>query len=370
MRDLSVNDLVDQIEDSKLDDFGNNMDSNMRVQTDYARDSFDDQWLDLFEFTLPYLEKIVRNPKRFITTEEEIIKIESAKKIGVESIKHLSKHTNFIQDVDEDTGDVIPSKLLNVLKEETFNTYENRFIYTLIAYMEQFIRLKKDGTNKDPRLKDNKKIDYTSTTMVGEEKVSVNISLNTTLDTSLNKDPRYNERVKKVEDDIKALKYTEVYQALDKEGVAFVTNPIKKTNVILKNVNFQYAMKLWDYIMQHMSDKDKTDKEKKDYQDKGQLKELIDQTFLLEYLTVNSINNKASNKDIEAAKEKTLSRMLDKIIDMNPELTKKQLQEKLGDQFEKVKETRMASKRDIEKIFRKYIDKYFNKISEVSFKGE
>ena len=71
MKDLGVSDLVDQVDESKLNDFGNNMDSNMRVQTDYARDSFDDQWVDLFEFTLPYLDKIVRNPKRFITTEEE-----------------------------------------------------------------------------------------------------------------------------------------------------------------------------------------------------------------------------------------------------------------------------------------------------------
>ena len=347
MAGLDVNDLVHQVEESKVSDFGNNLDSNMRVQTDYFKDSFDDKWVDLFEFTLPYLDKIVRNPKRFITTEEEIIKVEQAKKVGVETIKHLAKHTNFIQDLDEDTGDVIPSKLLNVFKEETFNTYENRFIYTLI-------------------LRDNKKIDYTSTTMVGEEKVSVNITLNTDLNTSLNKDPNYEERIKKIETDIKSLKFSEVYLALDKEGVAFVTNPIKKTNVILKNVNFQYAMKLWDYIMEHMADKNEPEQEKKDYQDKSQLKELIDQTFLLEYLTVNSINNKASNEDIEKAKEKTLSSMLDKIIEMNPEMTKKQLQEKLGDKFDKVKEVRMASKKDIEKIFRKYMDKYFQKISEVS----
>lgn len=365
MKDLNVSDLVDQVDDSKINDFVNGMDSNMRVQTDYARDAFDDKWLDMFEFTMPYLDKIFRNPKRFITNQEEIIKIESAKKIGVESIKHLSKHTNFIQDIDEH-GDVMPAKLLNVFKEETFNTYENRFIYTLIHYMVQFIKSKKDSSDKDPRLKDNKKIDYTSTTMVGEEKVSVNISLNTTLDTSLNKDPRYKERMEKLEDDISNLKSTEVYKALEKEDVPFVTNPIKKTNVILKNVNFQYAMKLWDYINEHLADKEETQKEKKDYQDQGQLKQLIDETFLLEYLTVNSINNKANQKDLEQAKEKTLSRMLDKIIDMNPEMTKRQLQEKLGDQFEKTKETRMASKRDIEKIFRKYIDKYFEKISEIS----
>ena len=93
-------------------------------------------------------------------------------------------------------------------------------------------------------------------------------------------------------------------------------------------------------------------------------------------LSVNSINNSIkrsymlSNKKrvikIPTAKEKTLSKMLDKIIEMNPELTKKQLQEKLGNQYEKEKERRVASKKDIEKIFRKYMDKYFEKINEIS----
>ena len=60
MAGLDVNDLVHQVEESKVSDFGNNLDSNMRVQTDYFKDSFDDKWVDLFEFTLPYLDKIVR----------------------------------------------------------------------------------------------------------------------------------------------------------------------------------------------------------------------------------------------------------------------------------------------------------------------
>lgn len=365
MRDLNVNELVDRTDDNKINEFVNKMDSKMRVQTDYSKDNFNSDWVDMFEFTMPYLEKIVRNPKRFITTDEEIVKIESAKKVGVETIKHLSKHTNFIQDIDKDTGDVIPSKLLNVLKEETFNTYENRFIYTLINYMLLFIKSKKEGGVKDPRLKDNKKIDYTSTTKVGEEQVSVNISLKTTLDTALNTDPQYNTRIEKIEEDIKALQYSELYKSLEKEDVPFVTNPIKKTNVILKNVNFQYAMTLWDYIHKHLAEKEGKEEEKKDYLDDGTFKKLIDETFLLEYLTVNSINNKANDRDIELAKEKTIERMLDKIIDMNPELTKKQLQDKLGDKFEKVKKIRVTSKKDIEKVFRKYIDRYFYKISKV-----
>lgn len=366
MIDLDVSNLIDEVDESKVSEFVESIDSNMRVQTDYKKDSFDSKWLALFEFTLPYIEKIFRNPKRFITNEEEIIKIESAKKVGVESIKHLAKHTNFIQDIDNDTGDVIPSKLLNVFKEETFNTYENRFAYTLLKYMIQFVVGKIDKSNRDPRLRDNKTIDYTSTTKVGDERICVNISLNTTLDTELNKDPHYANRIKKMLANLRELQSTEVYKSLEKEDVPLVTNPIKKTNVILKNVNFQYAMKLWEYINTHLGDKDETEEINKDYQEEGHLKKLIDETFLLEYLTIDSLSNRGNDRDIQKVKEQTVSRMLDKLIDLNPEMTKKQLQEKLGERFEKVKERRATSKKDIEDIFRKYIDKYLKQVVEIT----
>ena len=359
MRELEITSLYDTVEESKVQDFTDKMNSNMRVKTDYYKDDNSMEWLDVFEKLLPYIEKILRNPKRFITTEEEIVKVESAKKVGVETVKHLAKHTNYIQDLDEDTGDVIPSKLLNVFKEETFNTYENRFIFTLINRLWDFIRKKKENINKNPRLKDNKNIEYTSSTLVGQEKVNVNITLNTELDTNIEVDKKFYERIKKIESTVKDLQFTEVYRQLDKEGVAFVTPPIKKTNVILKNVNFQYAMELWNYVHENLGRKEKPIKKNKDYEERGNIKKLIDETFLLEYLTVNNINN--DEQLTLEAKEKTLSRMLDRIIDMNPELTKRELQDKLGMEFEKAVQRRAATKNDIEKIFRKYIDKYFSR---------
>ena len=359
MKELEVTSLYDSVEESRLEDFNNKLDSKMRVKTDYYKDVNDFEWLDVFEKLFPYIEKILRNPKRFITTEEEIVKIESAKKVGVETVKHLAKHTNFIQDLDDETGDVIPSKLLNVLKEETFNTYENRFIYTLIEHLSDFVRRKKENIKTNPRLKDNKKIEYNSATKVGEEKISVSINLNTELDTNLSLDKKILERIKKIEDDIKDMRYTEVYRALEKEGVAFVTPPIKKTNVILKNVNFQYAMELWNYVHQNMGKKTNPIKKNKDYSENGTLRSLIDETFLLDYLTINNINR--NDEYIKEAKEQSLSRMLNRIIDLNPELTKKELQEKLGIEFDKAIERRIAIKNDIEKIFRKYINKFLQK---------
>ena len=88
-----------------------------------------------------------------IVNEEDIVKIELARRVTVESIKHLSRNTNLIQDYDKDTGDVKPSKILNINKEESFNTYENRFIYSLIQNMKGFIARKKSAGIVESSLK-------------------------------------------------------------------------------------------------------------------------------------------------------------------------------------------------------------------------
>ena len=118
-------------------------------------------------------------------------------------------------------------------------------------------------------------------------------------------------------------------------------------------------MNLWDYIHQNMGKKENPIKKVKDYEEKGQIKKLIDEAFLLEYLTVSNINN--DEAFAKETKERAIARMLDRIIDMNPELTKKELQDKLGVEFEKAQQRRAATKNDIEKIFRKYIDKYLER---------
>ena len=65
------------------------------------------------------------------------------------------------------------------------------------------------------------------------------------------------------------LRNSDVYKILKKLNVARVIPPIKKTNVILKNTNFQYAMKLWDYLQSHIAEDSKTIKFNKSYKDEG-----------------------------------------------------------------------------------------------------
>ena len=132
MSDLEIIDIYENSNKEKSKKFVDKVNSSLRIQTDTKREIKDIEWIEKMEETIPYLDNILRSPNRFIINEEEIVKIERARKITVDSIKHLSKNTNFIQSIDKKTGDVKPSKILNINKEESYDTYENRLIYTLI----------------------------------------------------------------------------------------------------------------------------------------------------------------------------------------------------------------------------------------------
>ena len=143
MNELEIVNLYEKTNQDRNSRFSENINSSLRVKTAYDRVNTSFEWLEIMEETIRYLDNILRNPNRFIINEEDIVKIELARRVTVESIKHLSKNTNLIQDYNKETGDVRPSKILNINKEESFDTYENRFIYSLIKNMKFFIERKK-----------------------------------------------------------------------------------------------------------------------------------------------------------------------------------------------------------------------------------
>lgn len=151
MEELKIFDLYEKFNTKTAEEFMDKIDSTVDIKAEYEKVIEDTEWIEIMEETVPYIDNILRNPNRFIVNEEEIVKIELARKITVESIKHLSKNTNLIQDYDKKTGDVRPSKILNINKEENYDTYENRFIYTLIQNMKFFINKKKKLLKKDKR---------------------------------------------------------------------------------------------------------------------------------------------------------------------------------------------------------------------------
>ena len=179
----AYNDLNDAIKT----ELASNTKSTSQVKTNYHKSEVDLTWLEMMEDTTHYINNILMEPKRAIINNEEILQVEKSKKVTVESVIHLSQHSNLIDDINVDAGDVRPKKVLNVLKEETLNTYENRFLYTLIINMQTFINMYGPNALKGNSINSVRTLEYKGSTRSGTEKININVSLDATDITNLDK---------------------------------------------------------------------------------------------------------------------------------------------------------------------------------------
>lgn len=367
MTNLKVFDLCDDIDEKKINSFSKRNNSILSVKVDYDKVETNYEWIDIMEDTVRYIDNILRNPNRFIINEEDVIKVELARRVTVESIKHLSRNTNLIQDINEKTGDVRPSKILNINKEESYDTYENRFIYSLIQNMKSYISRKKRNEITTSSLKDNKNLEYISSANIGKEKININMHLESKLNINNEKSNEdIQERIEALEQKINALTHNDVYRTIEKKHIALVTSPIKKTNLIMKNVNFQYATKLWDYLQQHIDDDVKQDKKNKVIREDDTLRQYFDEIFMLGYLALNEVNNEESKEMKENLSEKLAGSMVEKMMDLNENLSEEQLKEIISNQFSQIKFKRIASEKEIQDKFRVSIDKYLDKVKNIN----
>lgn len=367
---LDVFELYADSSENKINDFNRRISSTMDVKIESEKPKMEVLWMDKIEKTIPYIENILAAPTRLIINEEEVVKIEKIKKVTVESIKHLSRNAGFIEDVDE-KGDVKPGKLLNVFKEETLNTYENRFIFTLIQKMRAIVVREKNKLLKEKLAssKEFKHVDYQGKSYNGKDKVDIQIIMTSSSESSKRSDEikEMVNRLKTLEKTIGNLMLTTTYQTLEKQNVQLITPPLKKNNVILKNVNFQYAAKLWDFLINEMDKMKVTDVENKEkkYKEKGKAKKLVDETFLLDYLILQSVENpEIKNKYKKEIIEQLIANMVERTIDVNEGLTEEQLKNLVAKQYKIIKYKRQASNKEVQEIFKKYISKYVLKISE------
>ena len=159
----------------------NKFKKNTLVSCDFniKSDNSDYSWIQIFEEYIPNLDAIVRNPRRFIQSDETLVPIEKAKKISEESIKHLAQNTQLIQSLDAD-GMPQPLKILNVFKEETYDLYENRFIASLINNLYVFINMQYEKLKNIDVNNYNaeKSVTYKAKTTIDKEEYSSNLKIN------------------------------------------------------------------------------------------------------------------------------------------------------------------------------------------------
>lgn len=245
---MDIVDYINNLEKNKITSFINVTSSSITIKKDTDAKVSDTSWIDMVEECIPYLDNIIRNPRRFIVQEENIVPIEKAKVVTEESIRHLAQNTNLIQEVHED-GTVIPLKLLNVYREETIDLYENRFIKSLVDNLYVFVTNKLNESDQKSYAKINSEVTYSGIMKNKDEEVNVTVNLsskkNSLVDAS--KDGHsLDERIEHIRDIISVFRSSTFIKSLKESSP--VRSPIRKTNVILKEQNFIKALELWEYL--------------------------------------------------------------------------------------------------------------------------
>lgn len=354
-------------DDLKNDSFMNHLNSTLAVKRDYELHEYDYEWLEKIEDVLPYLDNIIRNPKRFIINEEEIVKVELSKKITVESVIHLTQHTNLIQDYNPDTGDVKPTKVLNINKEESLDTYENRFIFTLINNLRTFFNERIATTGENSFYVDKKNLKYEGNSKVGTDDINFSLvisSLDKNIKTTSNSgDLSYQDRLNKIKVQLDGFMGSELMVTLGKLHVPPVRSPIRKTNVILKNPNFKKAEELWNYIQTYV-DNNRNEKDRKDYFDEGYLKKEYDQAILMTYIANKVLADNSASISEEKMLRDVIDRLIANLLDSDDSLTEDQLKEIFIDRIKTVKANNNNKKKVILRVYRDRMEKDRKKIDE------
>lgn len=356
-------DVYNKATDLNKEEFLDAIDSKLEVKNKFRKVIYDYSWLEKMEDTMYYLDNIMRNPKKFIINEEEVVKIEKARKVTVESIRHLTQHTSYIQEFDQKSGEVKPSKILNINKEEDYDMYENRFIYTLLVNMKMFIaRVSGDCINGSNMVSD-KNIKYSAVTKINSEKVGIDINLNATDSKGLNPSSKNGlsiaQRIDKVNLQIANCMNSDLIKKLEKAHVTFVRSPIKRTNVILKNPNFQKAMELWTFLESYDFNNVIEENVDDEYEDVSTFRDTMNDSFLLDYLVMNEmLNNGNSKYDDGEVSKYYINKIIKTFVDNNNDFNEDDFVKMLRDEFREIKRVKDIKLNRIRRIYQKDLNNY------------
>lgn len=208
----------------------------------------DEQWLNVVEEGISAIFNIVDKPRRFITTSEEVVPVALAKKITADSVRHLSQNTQYINT--NVAGEIQPTHILNVTTEESYDLYENRFVYHLIQRLFAFVDKRTDvifwatGDETCNVMSMESKVDD------AYEEISYKVEMTIKNRQSLVENDEDNmdifkriDRVRRLSRTLRTSSFCDLMN-----GCARVRSPIQRTNLMMKDPDYRKCYQLWQFI--------------------------------------------------------------------------------------------------------------------------
>ena len=347
---MNIVDYINNLNKDKASSFVGATSSDILIKKNIDAKVSDTSWIDMVEECIPYLDNIIRNPRRFIVQEENIVPIEKAKVVTEESIRHLAQHTSMIQEVQED-GTVIPLKLLNVYREETVDLYENRFIKSLVDNLYAFVTNKLEESDQKSYAKVDSEVTYKGIMKKKDEVVEINLQLSSKKETDVDasKDGHsLDERIEHIRDIVSAFRSSTFIKSLKESSP--VRSPIRKTNVILKEQNFIKALELWEYLEKNNIKPVTSIERRNEVSKSGDVKTLYDLAFF-----INSDALDTSKEESNGYNSAIVSKLVNDFV-FSGDITEKEFKKLMEKEFKEANKRKEKATSGIKKCIEAFLD--------------
>ena len=286
-------------------------------------------WVNEIERCLPYLIDAIQENRQFVRTDGDTYPIEKIRQVSKDSIVDLSKHSNYITRKPDDGDPVIPDKLYQAQKDVDYSVYENRFLFTLLSNLHDFLAIrlnvileaagKYDGLISLRKTFKNANRDFSFKLDLTDHRLN-DITARS-----------YNSSSESINKLLDALSLTEMLLGTDlMKSVSHapkVSLPIVETNVIKFDTNFKNCLEFFNFINAYEGDGYRIEKKTKRYSPipldiDDEFKELATLCDMLTYIHGVSMDKEIRKKYNDYLLEKKLEQEK-KLIEETKKLAKK-----------------------------------------------
>ena len=210
-------------------------------------------WVDAVEEALEGFQNIISLPRNVIKEEELIVNVANAKKAGAATVRHLAQHASMIDGIDEHTGDVQPSRLMQKYREDSVALYENRRVYTALESAYHFVKIRHDALFGAMSDEFGAKLKLRSDMDSATEHVHMDMYLHIrNVESMLDTDDKNADVFGRISRIYRVLGMFMGSQfARDLSKTPRVKGAITKTNVLKRNPNYRKIVKLMEFLRQY-----------------------------------------------------------------------------------------------------------------------
>lgn len=222
-----------------------------KVEAFSSRCKIEGDWLDVIDQKLPFYINAVAEERQFVRSEGDITPIDRVRAVSKESIVDLGRHSERLtRDPATTGGRVIPDSLLVVKKENDYAIYENRFLYTALTYLSQFLEIRLNeilalSGKSEAESTYIKKIDTPNHSLTFEVKFHEKI-LNQAMSSATGESALAIRRISSALATVRMLLGTPLMKIVSESSM--VSFPITKTNILRFDPNFSEALNLFEYL--------------------------------------------------------------------------------------------------------------------------